>query len=429
MDIKMKIRIKYIILFVLFTAVGLTMILTFNNEDARASQAVDQHGHDEHDHAAEAHDEHAEEGHDEHEGHDERGDGGISLSPEALKDAGIVVEKLEPRILSSTLELPGEAMPHPSAEGFVGSLVEGRIKGIFVDVGDHISQGVALCIIESPAIGEAEAAYITSRAERQFLQADLERHNILISEGIGSQKEVAELQAALASSASLVSAAKITLYAYGFNKDDITSLESDQHIGGRVTLRSPTSGTLIHRDVRLGRQVTPETDLFHIVNLKKLRVHIDIPEKNICDITKGMEVTIISQNRNQNEVTGVIDRLGGSIEHETRSLTVFATVDNSAGLLFPGAFVMVRLLIGNEGHKVLAVPLEAVFKDEHGDQALFVELQRGKFKMREVETGISAGGWIEITAGVAAGERVVTIGSFAVKSEADKHKFGDGHGH
>jgi multidrug efflux pump subunit AcrA (membrane-fusion protein) len=110
-------------------------------------------------------------------------------------------------------------------------------------------------------------------------------------------------------------------------------------------------------------------------------------------------------------------------------LTAFATVDNSSGLLYPGAFVSVRFSIGDEDRRVLAVPLEAVFKDEHGDQALFVELQKGSFEIREIETGVAAGGWVEITAGVSAGERIVTTGSFAVKSEADKHKFGDGHNH
>jgi len=176
-------------------------------------------------------------------------------------------------------------------------------------------------------------------------------------------------------------------------------------------------------------QVTPESDLFHIVNLKKLRVHVDIPEHRISDVSKGIEVTIISQNGHHSELKGVIDRLGDRIEHETRTLTAFVTVDNPSGKLRPGAFVTVRFSVANWGDQALAVPLDAVFKDVHGDNALFVEAGEGEFMLREVETGASVGGLIQIISGVSAGERVVTKGAFSVKSEADKSEFSGGCSH
>lgn len=95
----------------------------------------------------------------------------------------------------------------------------------------------------------------------------------------------------------------------------------------------------------------------------------------------------------------------------------------------PGAFITVLIEQTGEGHKALAVPLDAVFKDEHDDQALFVEVEPGEFVLREVETGARVGDRVEITSGVGAGERVVTKGAFAIKSEAGKSKFGDGHNH
>jgi len=412
----MKLNTKHLLIIIQLIFVSLIITTTGCNEkskgstEVKTSQIIDKHGH--------------EEVHGEHEGEDE-----IHLSSQALEEAGIVVETLKPRMLSSTLELPGTVLPHPQGEGFVGSLVEGRIKEIFVDIADHVSEGESLCVIESPTVGEAEAAYVTALAELEFVRGDLERHKILVSEGIGAQKEQLELKARFSASSSAVSATERTLHAYGFNEEDIKMLESNQHTGGRVTLRSPVSGSVISRDARIGKQATPESDLFHVVNLKKLRVHVDIPEQRIGDVSKGIEVAIISQNDHLSELKGVIDRLGDCIEPETRTLTAFASVDNSSGILRPGAFVSVHLSVGNGGHQVLAVPLDAVFKDEHGDNALFVESEEGEFMLREVETGASVGGWIQIISGVSAGERVVTEGAFALKSEADKSMFGDGHGH
>ena len=369
-----------------------------------------------------------------HEGHDHsdnnsdehEGEEGIHLLPQSVNEAGIVVESLRPRMLTATLELTGTVLPHPQGEGFVGSLAEGRIKEIFVDVGDCVSAGDALCIIETPAVGEAEASFITASAELEYVRGDLERHKILVAEGIGSQKELLELQALLSSSSSAVSAAERTLHAYGFNEEDIKMLESNHHTGGRVTLRSPITGNVIMRDARIGMQVKPESDMFHIVDLKKLRIHVDIPEQRINDVSKGIEVTIISQNGHLSELKGLIDRIGESIEYETRTLPAFVTVDNSSGKLRPGAFVTVRLAAASEVHQVLAVPLDAVFTDKHGDIALFVESEEGEFMLREVETGKQAGGWIQIVSGVLEGERVVTKGAFAIKSEAEKSGFSDG---
>ncbi|MDP8238754.1 MAG: efflux RND transporter periplasmic adaptor subunit [Candidatus Hatepunaea meridiana] len=447
-------KIRDILLLVLLIGAGLFLTMTGCSEkstgspDAKISQVIDEDSHEGHGHeevSKSTEDGHEGHGHEEevsentekgHEGHDHEGEDGeheeetgIHLSPQALKEAGIVVETLKPRKLSSTLELPGTVLPHPKGEGFVGSLVEGRIKEIFVDVGDRVSKGKPLCVIESPTVGEAEAAFVTASAELEFVKGDLERHKILVSEGIGAQKEQLELQARFSAGSSAVSATERTLHAYGFNEEDIKMLESNPHTGGRVTLRSPVSGNIISRDARIGKQVTPESDLFHIVNLKKLRVHVDIPEQRIEDVSKGIEVAIISQNGHHNELKGVIDRLGDCIEHETRTLTAFVTVDNPSGKLRPGAFVTVRLSFVNEGHQVLAVPLDAVFKDEHGDNALFVEAEEGEFLLREVETGASVGGWIQITSGVSTGERVVTKGAFAIKSEADKSEFSSGCSH
>ena len=409
-------NIRYITLFAFLTAIGLSVLTVGCAEKSggstgkETSQGLDEHGHEKHG--------------DEHEGEE-----GIHLSRQAIKEAGIVVESLKPRLLSSTLELPGTIIPHPQEEGFVGSLVEGRIKESFVDVGDRVTAGQPLCVVESPTVGEAEAAFITAKAEMEFVKGDLERHMTLVSEGIGSQKELLELQARYSSGLSAVSAAERTLHAYGFNEEDIKLLESNSHTGGRVTLRSPTSGSVLNRDARIGMQVKPESDLFHIVNLKKLRVLIDIPEQRIGDVYKGISIIIVSQNGHLNELKGVIDRLGDGIKHETRTLTAFVTVDNPSAKLRPGAFVTVSFAVDNGEHPVLAVPAEALFKDKHGDIALFIESEPGAFMLREVGTGSSIGGWIELISGVTENERVVTKGAFAIKSEANKSELGDGHNH
>ncbi len=51
-------------------------------------------------------------------------------------------------------------------------------------------------------------------------------------------------------------------------------------------------------------------------------------------------------------------------------------------------------------------------------QLVFVDLGQGRLAPREVTLGARAGDWVEVRAGLAAGERVVTSGNFLVAAES-----------
>jgi len=402
-------------------------------------EEVDEHAG--HDHAAEAVDEHA--GHDddavevdEHAGHDhgveeaeDAHSGIIHIGMSGVKEAGIVVSRVNKGSLKSNLNLPGTVLPHPDGEGLVGTLIEGRIKDLYADYGDQVEVGQALCLVESPTAGEAEAAFAVSLAEYTFIESDYKRHQKLVDEGIGSKKEELELKMQLDMVQSTVNSAENTLLALGFSKKDIENLRSGQQSGGIVTLRSPISGAVVDRDARLGMKVNPDLDLFHIVNNKRLRVKVDIPEQEIHNIVPGMKVQVSSLNGNGGALCGLIDRIAGSISAETRTVTAFVDIKNPDGKLLPGAFVTVDIELKRGNSDVFLVPVESVFSDAHGDQVIYVEVEPGGFGVREIVTGYSRGGLIEVSEGLVMGERIVTKGAFAVKSEAAKSEFSSGCSH
>ncbi len=69
------------------------------------------------------------------------------------------------------------------------------------------------------------------------------------------------------------------------------------------------------------------------------------------------------------------------------------------------------------------VPKAAVVYLDEGP-VVFVETE-SKLQPRPVETGPELGGWIAIRKGLAAGERVVTEGAFALKAQIVKAKLGE----
>ncbi|TKJ40675.1 hypothetical protein CEE37_06850 [candidate division LCP-89 bacterium B3_LCP] len=367
---------------------------------------------------------------DEHEGLDHvEEEGVIHLTSEAMKEAEIEVTALTARPMQSTLQLPGVVEPRPTGEGFVGSLIEGRVKEIHAEIGDLVKIGQPLCSIESPEIGEAAAEYITALAEFEYIKGDLERHEVLVAEGIGSKKEQLELEAQIKAGQTTLDAAERALYAIGFNDEDIMSLEMSYHTGGNVVLRSPIEGTVVDRKARIGMRVDPEGDLFYVVNHDRLWVRFGIPEQDISDIETGMIVTVTSRNGHEKEITGEVERVGGQLNAETRTVVAFARIDNPRERLLPGGFVTVNVAKNNGNIPSLAVPIEAIFQDEHGDYAVYIQVGNGEFALKEVTTGHRMGGWIEIVEGLAMGEQIVTRGAFAIRSEGLKGQFGHGHNH
>jgi cobalt-zinc-cadmium efflux system membrane fusion protein len=79
-----------------------------------------------------------------------------------------------------------------------------------------------------------------------------------------------------------------------------------------------------------------------------------------------------------------------------------------------------------ERKEVLTVP-EAAIQRVDGRPLLFVRLDDTKFERRFVETGLTAGGLIEIRSGLKAGEQVVGAGSFYLKTALLRERVGDAH--
>jgi multidrug efflux pump subunit AcrA (membrane-fusion protein) len=76
---------------------------------------------------------------------------------------------------------------------------------------------------------------------------------------------------------------------------------------------------------------------------------------------------------------------------------------------------------------VLAIPQEAVQTDGN-KKIVFIDKGNGGFEKREVSLGNQVDSFYQVVSGVKPGERIVTKGSFLLKSEAEKGEIG-GHGH
>lgn len=409
--------------------------------------SADEHGHDGHDHApmtkpaietGHNHDEkeHAH-GKDEH-GHD-HGDAGhaeeAKLTAEAIKNHGIRIAEAQKVELAEAFGAParfaydGEAMTH------VGCPVKGRVTAMKVKLGQEVKQGEELLVIESPELGEAQSDLIEKLALVSVAESAVgpakeayERGKKLLDESQGiSLSEVQQRQAAWIAAQGAVKAAtagatraRSKLSLSGMEAKAIDAMVQTGKVDPTFVVRAPIAGRVIEREVTLGELVNPDRDaLMVLADMKMVWAWVDVPEARLGSVKQGNEVTI--RTTGAGSVTGKVGQISAEMNVATRTARVRVDLENTQGTLRPGMFGNAEFRQKADGKGMVAVPESAIQKVE-GANAVFVpvEGEEGTFAPRRVELGVTAGGMVEVKAGLKEGEKYVTEGSFVLKAELGK---------
>jgi len=197
--------------------------------------------------------------------------------------------------------------------------------------------------------------------------------------------------------------------------------------GSVLDILSENTGVILAIYVRRGDHVDRLKSLMSIVNIDKLRVTVDVYEKDIGSVRVGQKAEIESIAFSGKKFLGEVVYISLQVEEESQAIKVRIDVDNSEHLLRLGMFVSGELIYDSD-KEVLAIPQSAV-QELNGEDIAFVKEDKNKFELREVILGQSFGDYVEIKKGVEENEKVVTQGSFNLKSEQAKESFGDGHAH
>jgi membrane fusion protein, multidrug efflux system len=180
----------------------------------------------------------------------------------------------------------------------------------------------------------------------------------------------------------------------------------------KSTLRSPVDGVLDRLLIDRGEYVSEGAAAAIVVQVDRLKVLVDVPEKDVPYIRVGSQahvtLTPISGGSNTGAtLAGEVNYLSYRADPLTRTYQARVVVDNSAGTLRPGMIVRVGFSRRNLDD-VIAIPLFALV-DRGGAKVVFVE-EDGFARMRTVRTGPMIGARIVIDEGLRAGERLITDG-------------------
>jgi multidrug efflux pump subunit AcrA (membrane-fusion protein) len=129
---------------------------------------------------------------------------------------------------------------------------------------------------------------------------------------------------------------------------------------------------------------------------------LEVPERESVIVRAGQAVRVSVEN-DTNVYGGVLARIAPAIRESSRMLLVEADVPNKGGL-HSGLFASGEIVI-NEREEVVSVPESALINFAGLEKV--VTVNDSKATEKTVVTGRHAGGLVEITSGLSAGETVV----------------------
>jgi len=324
--------------------------------------------------------------------------GGIQISPTRQQLMGVTSAPAEYRTIDQVIRAAGQVDIDETRISVVSTRANGWVQKVFVDYTfQHVTKGEPLFTVYSPDLLAAEQEYLLALKARKTL----------------GQSSLVEVNA---DGATLLEAARMRLSLLDVTPDQIRNLQVTGKPQREITIYSPADGHVLERKVFPNQYVTPEAELYKIVDHSWMWVYAEVYESDIPYVSEGQEAVVTAEAFPGQKLTGRVSFVEPHMMEETRTERVRMEFPNPDLKLEPGMFVNVELHRGL-GRR-LTVPVDAVL-DSGAHQRVFIDRGKGVFEPRTVTVGARSGDYAVILSGLRAGEHVVTRANFLIDSESN----------
>ena len=303
-------------------------------------------------------------------------------------------------VAPGTLEraLPVTGSLAPLTEATVKAKVAGELVAVTVREGESVKQGQMLARIDptevQARVAARQADVEAAKAQLIWAQKNRGTQKALLDKAFISQNAFDNIQSNYD-----VAAAKLRAAA--------ADLVVAQKSLGDAMLSAPFSGIVSQRHAQPGERVALDAKVVSIVDLSRLQLEAPVPPMAIGLVKVGQSMNFRVEGFGEREFAGRIERINPAATAGSRSISVYAVIENREGLLRGGMFAQGALTLSRIDH-ALAVPASAV-REEIG-QTFVYAIDDGMVKRKNVKVGApDAAGRVQVLDGLAAGERIVRV--------------------
>lgn len=343
----------------------------------------------------------------------------IGCAPEPVAEAGTVVKTADAIVVTKapldiTEDLPGRVAAVRQAE------VRARVAGIVLKrefaEGSLVSAGQVLFQLDPApmkvALAKAQAELAKAKAARQEADDLLRRYKPLVATATVSQHQFDNAKTNLLSAAAAVQAAQADVDNAKLN---LSYTRVTAPIAGRIGRALVSEGALVGQNEATQLAVIHQIDPMYVdLNLSS---GSEMQRQHAIKQGYGQVVNQLNilDNAGQPAQQGQVLFAESQVDQHTGTLTLRAEFANKDSLLLPGMYVKVRTRLGFVPDAIL-IPQRALSRDQQGQQWVWVQNNKGEAEPREVRTGLMVGKDWQITAGLAAGDIVLTSSTSQLQS-------------
>ena len=329
-------------------------------------------------------------------GHD-----GARAAPATVAAPALTVGTVEPtvRTIERTVSASGSVAARD--ELIVGSDAGGvRVVEVLVDVGDTVRKGQLLARGDDAQLlaqlAQQNAQIQQARAERVQADANLERAERVEDSGLYSVEAVQTRR-----TAALQAAAKLDL-----------AVAQRRELEVRIAhtrIVAPAAGVVAKRSATVGAVMQSGQELFRVIRDGEIEWQAELPEHALARVRAGAAVKVMVDGGGA--VDASVRLVAPTIDAKNRNGIVYVALPKDAPLK-PGAHARGEIVVASAAVQTLP---ESVVLTRDGQPFVYVVDAQGVAHLQRIDTGERQRGVVEVTAGLAAGSRVVATGAGFVK--------------
>jgi RND family efflux transporter MFP subunit len=323
-----------------------------------------------------------------------------SLAVETMQDSIPIVDVVHPQgnAPDEMLTLPGQTVAFTNTP--IYARTSGYLTHWYFDIGAHVGQGQLLAQITTPELDaqlrQARADLATAQANTKLAGITADRTaNLLKTESVSTQQR------------------DNAAGAYAADKAIVESREADvarlQELQSYENVYAPFDGVVTARNTDVGDLINagagaPAAELFHMMATGTLRIYVAVPEADAPFMQVGATPAVTLDEYPGERFHGTLVRSDSAINPTSRTLLVEVDVDNAAGKLLPGAYVIVHFALPGRTRSV-TIPSNALLFRSEGLRVGVV--RNGTVQLVPITIGRDYGDRVEVLTGLGRADQVI----------------------